>query len=137
MGTRRTDPARRLPGLLEEYLKKHGWTATNNNAGLPADIEFEIDLAAMSRPETLRIVVVHSTNDVTIPLSVWPPTTKDDAANRDLMNGTPPEKAVLDPDKWGLLKLASEVKESTPTTKPSPSGTSPSPRAPRARKALD
>lgn len=110
---------RRLPGLLEEYLKKHGWTATNNNAGLPADIEFEIDLAAMSRPETLRIVVVHSTNDVAIPLSVWPPTTKDDTANRDLMNGTPPEKAVLDPDKWGLLKFAIEGEQSAATTKPS------------------
>ena len=115
---------RLLPRLLDEYLKKHGWTATNNNAGRPTDIEFEIDLAAMSRPKSLRIVVVYSTNDVSVPLSVWPPATKDDAVNRELMNGTPPEKAELEPDKWGLLKLAPDKPGSAATSRPSRSGTS-------------
>jgi hypothetical protein len=117
-------PPRQLPRKLDQYLKKNGWTATNNNAGRPTDMEFEIDLAAMGRPKSLRVVVVYSTNDVAAPPSVWPPATKDDAVNRDLMNGEPPKKASLNPGSWGLLKLARDVPESANTTKPSRPGTS-------------
>jgi hypothetical protein len=110
---------RELPRLLEKHLETHGWTATNNNAGRPTDIEFEIDLVAMNRPDRVRLVVVHSTDDVSVPLSVWPPKAKDDSINRELMNGSPPDEVRFNPKEWGVLKLSAGTHDLGTTSCPS------------------
>lgn len=88
--------------VMEAYLKKNGWVASNNNMGNASEVEYKFSPLS---GQPMRIASVFMSDGGAA--QYYPAGITDDVLNQKLISGTTPPDLQFDTAKWTTLELPS------------------------------